>query len=52
MHSKYNDTMFNHIIPLINIDNYNYYVGRVNIFRNLIVKQQHKLLLWYQPITI
>jgi hypothetical protein len=35
--------MFNHHNPLINIDNYNYYVRCVDRFKILLQKQEHKL---------
>ena len=46
-HSKYNynDKMFNHHNPLINIDHYNYYVRCVDRFKNLLQNQQHKLFI-------
>ena len=44
-HSKYNNRMFNHHNPLINIDNYNYYVRCVDRFKNLLQKQYHKLFI-------
>ena len=42
-HSKYNDRMFNHHNPLLNIDHYNYYVRCVDRFKNLLKKQEPKL---------
>lgn len=44
-HSKYNNHMFNHRNPLINIDHYNYYVRCVDRFKNLLQKQEHKLFI-------
>ena len=44
-HSKYNNRMFNHHNPLINIDSYNYYVRCVDRFKNLLQKQEHKLFI-------
>jgi len=35
--------MFNHRNPLINIDDYNYYIRCVDRFKNLLQKQEHKL---------
>jgi hypothetical protein len=37
--------MFNHHNPLINRDNYNYYVRCVDRFKNLLQKQEHKLFI-------
>ena len=42
-HSKYNNSMFNHHNPLMNIDHYNYYVRCVDRFKKLLQKQEHKL---------
>ena len=42
-HSKYDNRMFAHRNPLINIDHYNYYVRCVDRFRKLLQKQEHKL---------
>ena len=42
-HSKYDTNMFWHHNPLINLDNYNYYVRCVDRFKNLLKKQEHKL---------
>jgi len=42
-HSKYNNRMFHHHNPLINIDHYNYYVRCVDRFKNLLEKKEHKL---------
>jgi hypothetical protein len=44
-HSKYNNLMFNHNNPLINVDHYNYYVRCVDRFKNLLQKQEHKLFI-------
>jgi hypothetical protein len=44
-HSKYNNEMFNHHNPLINIDHYNYYVRCIDRFKNLLQKQEHKLFI-------
>ena len=44
-HSKYNNRMFNHHNPLININHYNYYVRCVDRFRNLLKKQERKLFI-------
>jgi len=44
-HSKYNNCMFNHHNPLMNIDHYNYYVRCVDRFKNLLQKQEHKLFI-------
>jgi hypothetical protein len=37
--------MFNHRNPLINIDNYNYYIRCVDRFKKLLKKQEHKLFI-------
>jgi hypothetical protein len=37
--------MFNHHNPLINIDDYNYYVRCVNRFKKLLQKQEYKLFI-------
>lgn len=42
-HSKYNNNMFNHHNPLINIDHYNYFVRCVDRFKKLLQKEEHKL---------
>ena len=42
-HSKYNNYMFNHFNPLINVDHYNYYERCVDRFKILLEKQEHKL---------
>ena len=44
-HSKYNNQMFNHHNPLINIDHYNYYVRCVDRFKILLQKPEHKLFI-------
>jgi hypothetical protein len=47
-HSMYNNCMyeyFNHRNPLINIDDYNYYVRCVDRFKNLLQKHEHKLFI-------
>ena len=44
-HSKYNNSMFWHHNPLINIDHYNYYIRCVDRFKNLLQKQEHKLFI-------
>ncbi len=44
-HSKYNDCMFYHHNPLINIDHYNYYVRCVDRFKKLLLKKEHKLFI-------
>ncbi len=44
-HSKYNNSMFYHYNPLINLDHYNYYVRCVDRFKNLLQKQQRKLFI-------
>jgi hypothetical protein len=44
-HSKYNGSMFNHHNPLINFDNYNYFVRCVDRFKNLLEKREHKLFI-------
>ena len=44
-HSKYNNSMFNHHNPLINVDHYNYYVRCVDRFKNFLRKQEHKLFI-------
>ena len=42
-HSKYHNRMFNHKNPLINIDDYNYYVRCVDRFREMLKKQEPKM---------
>lgn len=42
-HSKYYNPMFWHHNPLININDYDYFVRCVNRFRSLLKKQEHKL---------
>jgi len=44
-HSKYNNSMFNHHNPLINAADYDYYVRRVDGFKNLLQKQEHTLFI-------
>lgn len=44
-HSKYNNSMFWHHNPLINIDHYNYYIRCVDRFKILLQKQEHKLFI-------
>jgi hypothetical protein len=44
-HSKYGNCMFNHHNPLINIEDYNYYVRCVNRFKGLLQKKEHKLFI-------
>jgi hypothetical protein len=44
-HSKYNNCMFNHHNPLRNINYYNYNVRCVDIFKELLKKQDHKLFI-------
>lgn len=44
-HSKYNANMWWHHNPLINANHYSYYVRRVDRFRNLLQKQEHKLFI-------
>ena len=44
-HSKYSYNMWWHHNPLINVNNYNYYVRCVDRFRDLLKKQEHKLFI-------
>ena len=44
-HSKYNQNMFNHHNPLINIEHYNYFIRCIDRFNNLLQKQEHKLFM-------
>ena len=44
-HLKYDNCMFNHHNPLINIDHYNYYIRCVDRFKKLLQKPEHKLFI-------
>jgi hypothetical protein len=44
-HSKYANNMWWHHNPLINVNDYNYYMRCVDRFRDLLKKQEHKLFI-------